>query len=298
MVGERQHHDGAIVLRGRHRGIQRGDELPTGRKAIGALRGHCPGNHLVELCRQVTALAPERWRRTGHPLRQHRHHRPAKRHLPREALVEHAPERVNVAATVDGFAPHLFGTEVRWRADHLAGLGQPGVFGLAHRAGNAEVRHDGVALAEQDVLGLDVAVDDPGPVGIVQRVGHLAHDPECQIHRQGALPVEPIAERFAVDERHHVEQDAGGRAGIMQRQDMRMLQVGGGLDLAQETFRADRGGDLLAQHLDGDLAIVLQIVGQVDGGHATRAELALDAVAVAQGGREAQHRVGVGHPIP
>ena len=34
-----------------------------------------------------------------------------------------------------------------------------------------------------------------------------------------------------------------------------MLQVGGDLDLAQEALGAERGGQLGAEHLDGDLAV-------------------------------------------
>ena len=34
------------------------------------------------------------------------------------------------------------------------------------------------------------------------------------------------------------------------------------------------------QDLDGDLAVVLQVLGEVDGGHAALAELAFEAVAV------------------
>ena len=49
---------------------------------------------------------------------------------------------------------------------------------------------------------------------------------------------------------------------------------------------ADHGGELRAEDLDGDGAIVLEVVREVDGGHAARAELALDAVAVGEGVRE------------
>ena len=66
-----------------------------------------------------------------------------------------------------------------------------------------------------------------------------------------------------------------------------MLQVGGGLDLAEEPLGADHGGELGPQHLDRDLAVVLEVLGEVDGGHAALAELALDAVAVGQRGGEA-----------
>ena len=74
-----------------------------------------------------------------------------------------------------------------------------------------------------------------------------------------------------------------------------MLQVGGGLDLGEEPLGADHGGELGAQHLDRDLAIVLEVVREVHGGHAARAELALDAVPVGEGG--GKPRDGVAHGV-
>ena len=41
------------------------------------------------------------------------------------------------------------------------------------------------------------------------------------------------------------------------------------------------------QHLDGDFALVLEIVREIHRGHAAGAEFALDAVATAKGGGEA-----------
>jgi hypothetical protein len=38
------------------------------------------------------------------------------------------------------------------------------------------------------------------------------------------------------------------------------------------------------QHLDGDVAVVLRVVGEVDRGHPAGAEFAFDAVAVSPGG--------------
>ena len=61
-----------------------------------------------------------------------------------------------------------------------------------------------------------------------------------------------------------------------------MLEVGGGLDLGEEPLGADHGGQLGPQHLDRHLAVVPEVLRQVDGGHAARAELALEAVAVGQ----------------
>ena len=66
-----------------------------------------------------------------------------------------------------------------------------------------------------------------------------------------------------------------------------MLQLGGGADLAQEPRRAQGGAELGLVHLDGHVAVVLEIVGEVHGGHAACAELADDGVPVAQGDGEA-----------
>ena len=59
-----------------------------------------------------------------------------------------------------------------------------------------------------------------------------------------------------------------------------MLQVGRGADLGQESLRADHRGELRPEHLHRHPAVVPEVMGQVDRGHAARAELALDPVAV------------------
>ena len=66
-----------------------------------------------------------------------------------------------------------------------------------------------------------------------------------------------------------------------------MLKVGGRRDLGEEPVAADDGGELGLEHHERDLAMVLEVLGQVHRGHAARAELALDQVAVGQGRRQA-----------
>ena len=63
-----------------------------------------------------------------------------------------------------------------------------------------------------------------------------------------------------------------------------MLQARNRLDLAEESIRADHRGELRLEHLDRDLAIVLEVVREVDRRHAALAELSLDLVAVGEGG--------------
>ena len=138
------------------------------------------------------------------------------------------------------------------------------------------------AVVQQDVLGLDVAVDHAVAVGVVERVGDFGRDPDRIVDRELLLAGQPIAQRFALDERHHVVSGAVHFARVDQAEDVRMLQGRDRLDLAQEPLGTDDRGELGLQDLDGDLAVVLEILREIDGGHAARAELALDAIAVGQ----------------
>ena len=65
-----------------------------------------------------------------------------------------------------------------------------------------------------------------------------------------------------------------------------MLQRRGGLDLHHEPLGAEHGGEFGLEDLERDLAVVLQVLGEVHGRHAALAELALDAVAVGERHRE------------
>ena len=53
-------------------------------------------------------------------------------------------------------------------------------------------------------------------------------------------------------------------------------------DLALEALGPERGGELGVEHLERDRPLVPEVVGEVDGGHAAAAELALEGVAVGE----------------
>jgi hypothetical protein len=53
------------------------------------------------------------------------------------------------------------------------------------------------------------------------------------------------------------------------------------LNLREEPLGPDDGGELGAEDLDGDFAVVLQVLREVHRGHPALAELALDGVAAA-----------------
>ena len=61
-----------------------------------------------------------------------------------------------------------------------------------------------------------------------------------------------------------------------------MLELRRKLDLAEEALGAERGGELGAEHLEGDQALVPQVAREIDRGHTALPELALDHVAVTE----------------
>ncbi len=69
---------------------------------------------------------------------------------------------------------------------------------------------------------------------------------------------------------------------------------GRNLYLIEESVAAENSGEFRPHHLHRHLAFVLQVLGEVDGGHAARTEFPLDFVAVGEGGREAGADLGHG----
>jgi hypothetical protein len=84
-----------------------------------------------------------------------------------------------------------------------------------------------------------------------------------------------------LNERHDVEQDVADGSGIVEREDVRMMQVRRDLDLAQESLGADTRRELRAEHFRCDLAVMPDVSREIDGRHPSLAELSLDEVAIA-----------------
>jgi hypothetical protein len=110
---------------------------------------------------------------------------------------------------------------------------------LTERLGNPEIRDQRVPPAQHHVLRLQVAVHDAMPVCLGQGIGDVAQDPHRVAHGQLSFPDELFPQRQAVHERHDVKQQTAGIAGVVQGQDMRMLQRRSHLDLAEEPFLAE-----------------------------------------------------------
>jgi len=63
------------------------------------------------------------------------------------------------------------------------GLGQPLAARGLNRSRHSEVGHERLIVGEQNVFGLDVAVNNPMAVGVVQCERDLTSNPECVFQR-------------------------------------------------------------------------------------------------------------------
>src|SRR5690349_3053477 len=111
-------------------------------------------------------------------------------------------------------------------------------------------------------------MDDAFAMRIVEPSGNC----RCEAHRfvdwELLLAIQPRAQRFAFDERHDVEQQVARRAGVEQRQQVRMLEIRRDLNLRLKSIDADYRAEVRTEDLERDLAIVPEIAREIDLRHA------------------------------
>jgi hypothetical protein len=167
-------------------------------------------------------------------------------------------------------------------------------------------------LADDDVARLDVPVQDAPRVGVADRVADVEEPPQELAQPQraaagvglqrlvGAEAVDRLPEAIALDEAHGVIRPAVGVvAQAVDRHDARVLQPAGDLGLQQEAGAAGRVvGLLVADLLEGDLAVQFLVEGHEDGAQAAPGVRPQDAEPLAVGGGRADgvgdRAVGVG----
>ena len=180
----------------------------------------------------------------------------------------------------------LLGRDVRRRAhDHVRRGQSVGVLALRDEA-EAEVHHDRavvppVVALDEEVLGLQIAVDQRQRVRGHERVGDLSHDLQRAREGEQAAP-HHARQRRPLEALHDEEEPARVLAEVVDLDRVRVAQGGGHAGLALEAgagllLRAD----LRVQQLDRDGAVELGLERLVDGAHAALAEQRADAVAAA-----------------
>jgi hypothetical protein len=121
------------------------------------------------------------------------------------------------------------------------------------------------------------------PVRIVHRTGYSGGDVHRFVNRELPLAVQTLAQRFALHIRHHIEEETVGFPGIEEGEQRWMLQVGGKLDLAEDTLRAYYRSEVGFEDLEGDVPVVFDIAREVNGRHPAGADFAFDAIAAFEG---------------
>jgi hypothetical protein len=61
-----------------------------------------------------------------------------------------------------------------------------------------------------------------------------------------------------------------------------MRQPRGDLDLTQEPLRTQRGSELGSQHLEGDLALMPEVLGKIHDRHSAAAQFPVDDVTIGE----------------
>jgi hypothetical protein len=106
----------------------------------------------------------------------------------------------------------------------------------AHEFGDAEVGDFDASLAiEQDVFRFDVAVNDALLVGELEGFADAGDDRQCFLGLETAF-AEELAEAGAIDVFHHQVEEAAGFAGVMDGDDIGMVEAGQCLGFAKEAF--------------------------------------------------------------
>src|SRR5262249_43631524 len=116
------------------------------------------------------------------------------------------------------------------------------------------------------------------------------------VDRKLLLTIQAATQALAVDIRHDVEQRSPDLPAVEEREQIRVLEICGDLDLAQEPLDAEDGAELRVEYLERDLAVVPQVPREIHGGHATGADLTLHGVAIGEPGGELREGVQRNHP--
>ena len=132
---------------------------------------------------------------------------------------------------------------------------------------------------------LDVAMNDPVPVGEAERGEDLAPVLDRDVDRSGAAADDQLLQRATVEELHRDVVGVLRLAAVVDRDDARVVECRSVLGLAAEALDELVVVRVAAvEDLDRDAAAQDLVLGEVHVGHPARAELAHDAIAPVEEG--------------
>jgi len=210
------------------------------------------------------------------------------RRLAGQAFVQHRSQGEQIAARRERRIARLFGRHIGWRAQYRA-LGGGGsadcravlvrLSRLLVQLGQPEIQHLHLAaLVDDDVGGLDVAMDDAAAMRFAERLRHFLGDAHGLQHRHAAA-LQQVREIFAGHQFHDEEGlAAGGLAIVVDAGDVGVIQGGSGARLAQEAGAVGFVLGRRAGEFDGHAARQVGVFREVNHPHSAASQLAENPV--------------------
>lgn len=214
-------------------------------------------------------------------------------------VVPGAAEGIDVAASVcGGTVPGLFRGDVVDGADGRARTCDAGLARVVGRASEPHVGElDDTVSTDEKVRGLDVPMNDAPGVGLLESGGRLPDDFQRTLDWQAASRGDQLADVGAVDVFQRDVELVIDRTGLVNADNVLVPQFPCGHGFGTKTLH-ERGivGFLDGHHLQGDLAVLLRVVGEVDEAHSPLAEQTFDPETSQRLGKVGRGRPRSGSP--
>ena len=185
---------------------------------------------------------------------------------------------MDVRARVGLLAEDLFGGRVGERPQELARRRE--AHALLHPEREAEVHQARCAGAiDDDVRGLQVAVDHAAPVSVCNGLYHAADQIQARVAIE-LVVAQPAVQRLALDQLHRVPRAPLVHAALVDTRNAGVLEAAGQVDLAFEALALLRvGAAAPREDLQRDVAVGRKLARDVDRALTAAVDLASDLVA-------------------
>ncbi len=251
--------DGAGLGQGGGQLLQPEREL-GGVEPLGRLRGGRPHQHVVERSEGVVLgqQGPDPGHEGGDG------GVADERRLPGDPLVQHEGQGVDVGLAVQHEPFDLLGGRVTGRAQD--GAVRFGPRRLGQRPGQPEVGDPESAVGVEEQVGrLDVPVDEPAAVGVVEPGGGLEADQDRLLRSEQGPGVVDLAEAAAGQELQHQVRLVVLLAPVVDLEDVGVVEGGHRSGLGPEPLEeVGVAGQRRVEDLDGHPSVEGDVVGQVD----------------------------------